>query len=422
MIGVSLGFKPTTAAAEGSRWSSSSAPLQQVRRPRSALPRRVPGVERRQGRVPSPASASSRGNACAGYFGEASNGTGETASTPAPDAVPPCGPFSHADGDGESPGFSQGPSPVLVEQLGLRRLPVTLSSQGGRPRQRNTFIALPEATGVSRKAAMPRPRSAASMRGAPIVPAASAIERRQSARDIELALREDLARLPPDSKVARLTVHRRALCDYADSLDDECARSLLMSVVHEYDALRFERVDEEMQSLVERVRDVQHSQEQSRELLRRQQRANGELTLEIENLRRQLANRNEMLAQIAATHNITVAGIDGDAAGAKSHTAAPERTLTLTDIRQNQNRVAEKYGDFVRPTSLSAAEELEGAGRPLDDLVPNDVSDIGKPAPSQERTARAQATHLQLFHNSRGPAESAVDLEANVPPELQAEV
>jgi hypothetical protein len=56
--------------------------------------------------------------------------------------------------------------------------------------------------------------------------------------------------LPPDN------AHRRALRDFIHSLDDPSARSLLHSVLAEYDALQFEREEEGMAQTLTRVRAV----------------------------------------------------------------------------------------------------------------------------------------------------------------------
>jgi hypothetical protein len=45
-------------------------------------------------------------------------------------------------------------------------------------------------------------------------------QRRHNARLIDLQLKEELHRLPPNNRVARLGTHRRALRDYIHSLDD----------------------------------------------------------------------------------------------------------------------------------------------------------------------------------------------------------
>ena len=434
MIGVSLSrgkgttnepsavFATTAPKASRGTWSSASGPGKgTVRRPRSAVLSRQSGV-----------STSHQAAAHSGGFGESMPSTGADAPTSLPGAT------RDGDLDQESPlsafsHVSSGPSQGMVSSLKLRVRETSLHQRGQR--HASSFIALPNATSdLPRKAQLPRPRSALAMRGPPIIDATPAEVRRQTARDIELRLREELARLPPNSKIARLTVHRRALSDYADSLDDGCARSLLESVMCEYDSLRFERVDEEMGAMVDRVREAQAARQEATEVLRRQQRANGELTLELENLRRQLANRNEVLAQIAATHNITVAGLDSEGPHGKqrqdNNRGADDRSMTLTDIRKNQRRVADKYGAFVQ-SSGTAADEMEGylqGEGSLDDLVPKDLGDIGRSKPSKPGegagvgSASPPLTHLQLFHASAAPDDAAIDLEADIPPELREQL
>jgi hypothetical protein len=61
--------------------------------------------------------------------------------------------------------------------------------------------------------------------------------------------------LAPAALPAADNAHR-ALRDFIHSLDDPSARSLLHSVLAEYDALQFERVEEGMAQMLARVRAV----------------------------------------------------------------------------------------------------------------------------------------------------------------------
>jgi hypothetical protein len=67
------------------------------------------------------------------------------------------------------------------------------------------------------------------------------------------------------SPAARGGAYGRALRDYIHSLDEPSAQSLLHSVLAEYDALQFERVEEEMTLMLTRLRAVEAREAMARE-------------------------------------------------------------------------------------------------------------------------------------------------------------
>jgi hypothetical protein len=113
---------------------------------------------------------------------------------------------------------------------------------------------------------VPDPLGASQLRGRPVGGGPTLYERRHTApRLIDLQLKEDQHRLPPDNGVARLCAHRRALRDYIHRLDDPSAQSLLHSVLA-----------------------VEAREAEAREAAQKQQRMHAQMQLTCEKLRRQL--------------------------------------------------------------------------------------------------------------------------------------
>jgi hypothetical protein len=71
-----------------------------------------------------------------------------------------------------------------------------------------------------------RPLGASRLRGRAVGGGSTLEQRRHTAQLIDLQLKEELHRLPPNNRVARFGAHRRALLDYIRSLDDPSAQSL----------------------------------------------------------------------------------------------------------------------------------------------------------------------------------------------------
>jgi hypothetical protein len=305
----------------------------------------------------------------------------------------------------------------------------------GRSDEPVRFVRVPSVRPESaplRKAPLPsvRPLSAlgAGSRGGvakPLTGGPTAEEMRLVARDLDLRLKEDLARTPSDNRIARLGIHRRALSDFIDTQRDPSAKSLLSSVLAEYDALHFESIGSEMAEMLERVRAAEAREVAVREQLQTQQRRNAQLHLDRENLRRKLSNRTEVLAHIAQTYQIAIAGLtsDDDASG-ESATLAPStnatggRSLTIADIRRNQQRLENKYGNFVRsadevihPSDFCEADDGV-VGTDVQGRSPDEVDGAGGPN---------RPTKLNLLREVTSLEASAVPLEDDVPPELMEE-
>jgi hypothetical protein len=137
------------------------------------------------------------------------------------------------------------------------------------------------------------------------------------------------------------------------------AQSLLHSVLAEFDALQFELAEGGMAQMLARVR-VEASEAEAREATQKQQRMRAQMQLTCANLRRQLNRRTVLLSHIAVTHQIAVAGLgkddeDDEALGRGStitrargdEIVGSGRSLPLTDIRRNQQKVERRYGSFV---------------------------------------------------------------------------
>jgi hypothetical protein len=204
------------------------------------------------------------------------------------------------------------------------------------------------------------------------------------------------------------------------------------------------------------VRVVEASEAEAREAAQKQQRMHAQMQLTCENLRRQLNSRTELLSHIAVTHQIAVAGLgkddeDDEVLGRGStitrargdETGGGGRSLTLTDIRRNQQKVERRYGSFVLSGDETALRHRYDETEMMvqdQSLVPADLRDIGRDVPSRPATVlgtrqgateqqqqqqvrrdareRPQPSKLDMFRSCSDVEAAAVDLEADIPPGL----
>lgn len=290
-------------------------------------------------------------------------------------------------------------------------------------------------------------------------------------REVELNLREGLARVPTGDRQARLKAHRVALHDLIRTLEDPSAQAVLTSVMHEYDALQFDKLDKDICDLAERLREKTAAEQQAQQKVKLVNARVAQQQLQIENLRRQLEARNDVLEQISVTYNVSIpplagtldtgsgsaaaAGRNSSSSGAtscSSGASSPKARVSVAAISRRMDQLESMHGSPVlrarRDGCGNPLEQLNADPLDLSELMPrfpepgsatlpppahvavSEPSSRSKPplgryasesSLSATRTpsaAAGAATHLEMYRAVHGVDRVGVDLEANVPADL----
>jgi hypothetical protein len=143
-----------------------------------------------------------------------------------------------------------------------------------------------------------------------------------------------------------------------------------------------------MAQMLARVR-VEASEAEAREATQKQQRMRAQMQLTCANLWRQLNRRTVLLSHIAVTHQIAMAGLgkDDEALGRGSTITRARgdeivgggggRSLSLTEMQRNQQKVERRYGSFVLSVDETALRyRYDGA-----EMMVQDPSFVPAPRP-----------------------------------------
>lgn len=178
---------------------------------------------------------------------------------------------------------------------------------------------------------------------------------------INAELSEELAHVSASDEYRQLAAHRTAFDKFLETQDDS-SRQLLARILQFYEKAEFHRFREQYLELASKLTVAEKTRKEAVDELTTQKRALDALRLEVDNLRRQLNQRNELISHISSTHKINLSGVNW-ITGVDSKVGR-----TMAEIRTIQKRVVAAYGEAQQRSVKEDGELISEKETELEDM------------------------------------------------------